>query len=750
MKLRCALCIIAEFVWVAPNIKAQSGSPGIVISQVYGGGGNSGATLRNDFVELFNRGNTSVTVAGWSIQYASASGSSWDRTLLSGVIQPGQYYLIQEAQGNGGSASPPAPDQSGGTNLSATDGKIVLVSNSTLLTGAVPSGSQIVDFVGYGSANASEGSPVAALTNTTAAIRQSGGCSDANNNRADFSVGSPTPRNSSSPKNLCSPPPPPPSKVDLVVTGLTAPTSGVAGATLSGTSATVKNQGAAGAGAFRVGYYLSPTAGMTSSTVYTGTSCSVGNGLAAGTTFNCTSAVIIPSNLSAGTWYLLAVADDQNQVDESDESNNLRPADTGTIILSVPPSSGQPCGTERWPVKTETDADSNLVNLNNINSTTIANLVALASPSSKPENNRVQPTDTTVFVLNATVTQYKLESDDSDYHIVLSDSSGRTMIAEIPLPGCVGSGSPFLTAITNARVAFNAQLTATTSFKPANIPVQIKGVGFFDFLHGQTGVAPNGIELHPVLDIIFNPSPNPTLTSVNTAGGFPDIAQNDWIEIKGTNLAPSTVGPNGMTWSSAPEFASGKMPTQLSNVAVKVNGKPAFVYYISENQINVLTPLDGSQGQVSIAVANGTNSSALFTANMHVVAPSFLLFGSSKYIVATHANGSLLGPASMSVPGYSFRPAQPGETIILYAVGFGLPGTPLVDGSANQSGSLPTLPVVQIGGTTAAVQFAGVISPGLYQINVVIPTTAADGDTPITANYGGFTTPVGSVIAVQR
>jgi uncharacterized protein (TIGR03437 family) len=152
----------------------------------------------------------------------------------------------------------------------------------------------------------------------------------------------------------------------------------------------------------------------------------------------------------------------------------------------------------------------------------------------------------------------------------------------------------------------------------------------------------------------FNPIP--TITSVNTAGGFPDIAQNGWIEIKGTGLAPSSLGPNGMTWSSAPEFAQGRMPTQLNNVSVKVNGKSAYVYYISETQINALTPLDGTQGQVSIVVTNGTNSGVPFAATVRAVAPSFLLFGASKSIVATHANGSLLGPASMSVPGYPFTP----------------------------------------------------------------------------------------------
>jgi uncharacterized protein (TIGR03437 family) len=405
------------------------------------------------------------------------------------------------------------------------------------------------------------------------------------------------------------------------------------------------------------------------------------------------------------------------------------------------------CGVERWTVKTGTDTDSKLVNLNNVTATTIANLVALPAPSNKPETNRVQPTETTVFVLSATLIEFKLE-DDSDYHLVLSDSAGKTMIAEIPSPNCVSSGSSFTLGITNARSEFDAHLKPGTDFQTANVPVLVKGVGFFDFLHGQTGVAPNGIELHPVLDIIFNPVP--TVTSVNTAGGFPDIAQNDWIEIKGTGLAPSNVGPNGMSWGSAPEFGSGKMPAQLGNVSVKVNGKAAYVDYIGETQINVLTPLDSAQGQVPIVVTNGTNSTAPFTVNMRTVAPSFLLFGASKSVVATHANGSLLGPTSMSVPGYPFTPAQPGETIVLYAAGFGLPTTALVDGSASQSGALQTLPVIQIGGASATVQFAGVISPGLYQFNVIVPPTAGTGDNPLIATYGGFTTSTGAVIAVEQ
>jgi len=163
------------------------------------------------------------------------------------------------------------------------------------------------------------------------------------------------------------------------------------------------------------------------------------------------------------------------------------------------------CGVERWSVKTGTDPDVGLINMSASTATTIQSLRALATPATLPSSNRVQPTETTIFTLNATLTQYKLESD-SDYHLVLSDASGNTMIGEIPSPNCVGAGSPFGPGIQSARAQFDARFNATTSFQTANIPVAIKGVGFFDFLHGQTGVAPNGIELHAILDIVFNPS----------------------------------------------------------------------------------------------------------------------------------------------------------------------------------------------------------------------------------------------------
>ncbi|HEX7964895.1 MAG TPA: PPC domain-containing protein [Gammaproteobacteria bacterium] len=187
------------------------------------------------------------------------------------------------------------------------------------------------------------------------------------------------------------------------------------------------------------------------------------------------------------------------------------PEENENLAYSTNASTGN-CGVERWSVKTGTDADKGLVDVNSSTAGTIAGLRALAKPATLPANNRIAPTETTQYALSATLTKYKLE-DDSDYHLVIQDASGNTMIAEIPDPACVGSGSPFTSGVQVARAEFDNKYVATGSFKTVSVPVCIHGVGFFDFLHGQTGVAPNGIEIHPVLDIQFNP------TSCSASGG---------------------------------------------------------------------------------------------------------------------------------------------------------------------------------------------------------------------------------------
>ncbi|HEY6806034.1 MAG TPA: lamin tail domain-containing protein [Pyrinomonadaceae bacterium] len=177
----------------------------VVISQIFGGGGNSGAPLRNDFIELFNTGTVSVSLTGWSVQYAGATASSWSVTNLSAVsLAPGQYFLIQEAGGSNG-ALLPTPDVTGTINLAATAGKVALVKATTQLTGTCPVDSNIVDFVGYGTtANCFKGpAPAPAPSNTNAALRGNAGCANSTNNAADFTAASPTPRNTASAFHFC-------------------------------------------------------------------------------------------------------------------------------------------------------------------------------------------------------------------------------------------------------------------------------------------------------------------------------------------------------------------------------------------------------------------------------------------------------------------------------------------------------------------------------------------------------------------
>jgi len=177
-------------------------SAAVMISQVYGGGGNAGAPLTNDFIELHNSGSAAVGLSGWSVQYASAAGTSWggaQLTPLTGSIPAGGYYLVQLG-GAGTPATLPTPDAIGTTALSATAGKVALVDTTTPLTGSCPiSDARVVDFVGYGAAaSCAETAPAPAPSTTMAVIRASAGnsCLDSGNNSADFAALAPLPRNS--------------------------------------------------------------------------------------------------------------------------------------------------------------------------------------------------------------------------------------------------------------------------------------------------------------------------------------------------------------------------------------------------------------------------------------------------------------------------------------------------------------------------------------------------------------------------
>ncbi len=233
--------------------------------------------------------------------------------------------------------------------------------------------------------------------------------------------------------------------------------------------------------------------------------------------------------------------------------------------------------------------------------------------------------------------------------------------------------------------------------------------------------------------------------AVNAEGEAIAIAPNTWVEIKGSGLAPQG---HTRIWRDS-DFVNNIMPTQLDGVSVTVNGKSAYVYYISPTQINILTPGDGLPADAQIVVSNNGATSAQFTAITQPLSPSFFVFSDGLHVAAVHQDGTLVGPASFSVPGYTFSPAQPGETISIYANGFGPTSTPVVPGSTTQGGTLSPSPAITIAGRNATVPFAGLVSPGLFQFNLTIPDSVPQGDLVIRATYGGAVTQPGTLLAVH-
>jgi uncharacterized protein (TIGR03437 family) len=243
------------------------------------------------------------------------------------------------------------------------------------------------------------------------------------------------------------------------------------------------------------------------------------------------------------------------------------------------------------------------------------------------------------------------------------------------------------------------------------------------------------------------PAPAPAITLVaNAEGEAPLIAPNTWVEIKGANLgAPG----NARIWQGS-DFSGGgqTMPTQLDGVSATVNGKPAYIYYISPTQVNILTPPDALSGSVTMRLNYGGQTSAAFQVQGQTLTPAFFVFGGGPYVAAVHLSGGYVGPPSL-FPGLT-TPAQPGETIELYTDGFGPTNVPVQSGSVKQGGVLTPTPVVTIGGVLATVLYAGLAGPGEFQFNVVVPTGLGNGDQTITATYNGASTQLGTLLTVHK
>ena len=260
------------------------------------------------------------------------------------------------------------------------------------------------------------------------------------------------------------------------------------------------------------------------------------------------------------------------------------------LALFVTPGANAQCNSERWSIKTGTDAGASSINLNSPTATTIANLTSFPAPATIPDEERVQPAETTLWRISATLVKF-IHAYDSDYHMVFADSAGRTMIAEIPDPNCVGPGSAFAAGIAHARAQFDAKFTATEEFQDVNVPVQITGVGFFDYQEGQEGIAPNAIELHPIIDIIFNPyftisSSAQSMTIARGGVGTSTITSalsgsfNSSVSLSATGLpsgatasfSPSSFGAPGNGTSTLTITSATSTPPGTYNVTVTGTG----------------------------------------------------------------------------------------------------------------------------------------------------------------------------------
>ncbi len=235
----------------------------------------------------------------------------------------------------------------------------------------------------------------------------------------------------------------------------------------------------------------------------------------------------------------------------------------------------------------------------------------------------------------------------------------------------------------------------------------------------------------------------PQVTNVvNAFGGSTTIAPNTWVAIQGSGLAPDS-----RIWQSS-DFINNQLPTTLDGVSVTMNGLNAYIYYISGNQLNVLTPPNLAPGSVQVKVTKAQGSSSTFNSQAQSMSPSLFVFDAAGHIVATHLNGTDIGPTSL-YPGLT-TPAQAGEKIVIYGNGFGASTVPVVAGSETQMGTLPSSPQVLINGVAGNCYFAGLVSPGLYQFNVILPSSGLlSGDNPIQFIYNGQMTQTGAVITIQ-
>ena len=297
-------------------------------------------------------------------------------------------------------------------------------------------------------------------------------------------------------------------------------------------------------------------------------------------------------------------------------------------------------------------------------------------------------------------------------------------------------------------------VTPTSALTPATLTVGVvskdlaAGVYSGAVTMGVNGCSQSTVNVTFTIQAVV-PTVKPTVSAggvVNAAGLGPAIAPGTWVSLFGTSLSTTTRG-----WRDS-DFQNGRLPTSLDGVSVTIDGKAAAVSFVSPLQINVLAPDDTVTGLVPVQVKNSIGTSDSVLVVQQTAAPQLFQFTGTgaNYAAGTHADGSYLAGPALVKQGIAGTAARAGETIVLFGTGFGAT-QPAISATSIVPAPLPLRPEdirVRIGGVDAAIAYAGLISPGVYQFNVVVPQVAA-GDQLVVAELRGLLTQAGLLLTIQ-
>jgi uncharacterized protein (TIGR03437 family) len=344
--------------------------------------------------------------------------------------------------------------------------------------------------------------------------------------------------------------------------------------------------------------------------------------------------------------------------------------------------------------------------------------------------------------------------------------------------GFVGGSGSFNATDSNqpATIGGNAGSTSGTAIITGGTGAFAGATGSFTYSTAGTGTLANENFTLNASGTLVTPAPapppyscstQPTITSIDSAsayGGYSYFASGSWLEIKGTNLVnPSDprlkAATNPGQWTAA-DFNGVNAPTALDNVSVTIDGKPAYVWYLSTGQLNVQAPEDSTTGNVAITVNNCTTASAPFMFKRQALAPGFLApsnysANGTQYMVALFAvdGAYVLNTSTGTAFGLNSRPAKPGDQIYTYGIGFGDVTPTILPGViAGQSNTLVNPVAIKFGSTPATVAYQGLTpgSVGLYQFNFTVPSPLANGDYQINATQNGVAVPQTMYLSVQN